>query len=120
MQSLNIYWESYVPGDGATKVRKTQSLPSDRSTETNKKAIPNKISAEKGKHMVPKKCYPTQIMQEGFFGGEESPCSGKVNRVRQKNQRCEGKETMAFQQEHAPLWRQKSDVFVELEVAQCG
>lgn len=79
------------------------------------------LSAEKGKHTEPKKCYPTQTMQEGFFGGEESPLlwKGKQSQAEEPKVPGEGNNGISGRA-RASLKAKESDVFVELEVAQCG
>lgn len=119
MQSLNIYWESYVPGDGATKVRKTQSLPSDRSTETNKKAIPTKCwerEAHRAKEVLP---HPNHAGRFFWRRGVPLLWKGKQSQAEEPKVPGEGNNGISGRA-RASLKVKESDVFVELEVAQCG
>lgn len=118
MQSLNIYWASYVPGDGATKVRKTQSLPRDRSTETNKKAIPSKCwerEAHGAKEVLP---HPNHAGRFFWRRGVPLLWKGKQSQAEEPKVRGEGNNGISGRA-RASLKAKESDVFVELEVAQC-
>lgn len=119
MQSLNIYWASYVPGDGATKVRKTQSLPRDRSTETNKKAIPSKCwerEAHGAKEVLP---HPNHAGRFFWRRGVPLLWKGKQSQAEEPQVQGQGNNGISGRA-RASLKAKESDVFVELEVAQCG